>query len=70
MYSRTVQARIFFGKAAHTPPVMPPPMMDQKEDYWCAVLVIETVRGNKCVETKKVSMKVIRTRVEASIPPH
>ena len=37
----------------HTSRVMPRPMMDQKEDYKCAVRVIETELGNKCVETLK-----------------
>ena len=32
---------------------MPRPVMDQKEDYKCAVRVIETELGNKCVETLK-----------------
>ena len=32
---------------------MPPPMMNQKEDYKCALQVIETELGNKCVETLK-----------------
>ena len=32
---------------------MPPPMMDQKDDYRCAVRAIETELGNKCVETLK-----------------
>ena len=31
---------------------MPLPMMDQK-DYKCAVQVIETELGNKCIETLK-----------------
>ena len=41
------------SKDHRTLPVMPPPMMDKKEDYKCAVWVIETGLGNKCVETLK-----------------
>ena len=32
---------------------MPRPMMDQKENYKCAVRVIETEFRNKCIETLK-----------------
>ena len=32
---------------------MPLPMIDKKEDYKCAVRVIETGLGNKCIEILK-----------------
>ena len=49
------------SKASHTPPVMPPPMMDQKEDYKCVVWVIVTELGTA------VSIPQIKSKAENDV---
>ena len=49
------------NKDRHTPPVMPPQMINKKEDHKCAVRVNETELGNKCVGTlKKYQVRLSR----------
>ena len=53
------------NQASHTPPVIPPPAMDQKEDYRCALRLIEI----ELVTLKNIKEGYLNTP-SVSTPPH